>query len=68
MSRLLALVAREPVRVYLYGVLLAGLALLVGYGVLTGEQFALWAALGAALLAVPAVEGARARVRPAGDG
>lgn len=64
MSRLAALLAREPVRAYLYGALLAGLALLVGYGVLTGEQFALWAALGAALLAVPAVEASRSRVTP----
>lgn len=58
------LIAREPVRVYLYGVLVAIVAVLVGYGVLDGSQAALWLALGSALLAVPAVEAARSRVSP----
>jgi len=58
------LITREPVRLYLYGVLLAVLAVLVGYGTLTGEQAALWAALGAAVLGVPVTELLRGRVVP----
>jgi hypothetical protein len=60
----LALLRREPVRVYLYGVYAAVLLLLLAYGVITTELLPLWLGLGAALLAVPAVEGARAKVTP----
>ena len=52
----------EPVRLYLYGVLVTVLAGLVGYGVLSGEQMALWSALGSAVLAVPVTEGLRSTV------
>lgn len=52
----------EPVRLYLYAVLAAVLAVLVSYGVLTGEQAALWGAVGGAVLAVPVTEGLRAQV------
>lgn len=54
----------EPVRTYLYPVLIAVVALLVGYGILEQEQGALWIGLGAALLGVPAVEKARSKVTP----
>lgn len=57
-------VSREPVRFYLYSVLGAGLAVAVGYRLLTGEQALLWGALGSAVLAVPAVEAARSQVTP----
>jgi uncharacterized membrane protein (Fun14 family) len=52
----------EPVRLYLYGVLVVVLAVLVAYGVLTTDKAALWAALGAAVLAVPVTEGIRSQV------
>jgi hypothetical protein len=39
----------------------------VGYGLLTGEEVALWLALLAPALAVPAAELARSRVTPTGD-
>ena len=65
MTKLSAWLRSEPVRVYLYGVLAALVALLVGYGVLTGELAALWLAFGAALLTVPAVERTRSSVTPA---
>jgi len=57
----------EPVRTYLYPVLLAVVGVLVGYGVLEQTQAALWIALGAALLGVPAVEKARSRVSPVAE-
>jgi hypothetical protein len=52
----------EPVRLYLYALAAAVLAALVGYGVLTGEQAALWAGVAAAALAVPVTEGLRSQV------
>lgn len=54
----------EPVRAYLYPLLLAVVGVLVGYGVLEQQQGSLWIALGAALLGVPAVEKARSKVTP----
>jgi hypothetical protein len=54
----------EPVRAYLYPVLLAVVGVLVGYGIIEQTQAALWIALGAALLGVPAVESARSKVTP----
>lgn len=64
MNRARQLLAREPVRVYLYGLTAALVALLVLYGVLAAGQAAAWLALVTAVLAVPATEGARARVSP----
>jgi len=54
----------EPVRLYLYTVLIAGIALLVSRGVVAADEALLWAALGAAVLGVPAVELARSKVSP----
>lgn len=54
----------EPVRTYLYGVLVPGIAVLTGYGIVSESEASLWTALGAAILGVPAVESARKRVRP----
>jgi hypothetical protein len=56
------LTVAEPVRLWLYSVLSAVMALLVLYGVLTGEQVAVWAGLAAAVLGVPVTEGLRASV------
>lgn len=56
--------AAEPVRLYLYGVLLAVLALLVGYGILAAELVPLWIALATALVMAPGIEKARASVSP----
>ncbi|HEY9337579.1 MAG TPA: hypothetical protein VIQ79_24275 [Kribbella sp.] len=67
MTRLWAAVRRQPVRSYLYGVLVPGEALAVSYGLVSGNQGALWLALGAAVLVVPAAEAARARVTPTAD-
>lgn len=60
----LTLLQREPVRVYLYLVLVAIVALLVSYGIVNDGDRDLWLALGAAVLAVPGIEAARARVTP----
>jgi len=56
----------EPVRLYLYSLMLPGAALAVVYGVATTEQATSWVAAAAAVLGVgvPAVEGVRARVTP----
>lgn len=61
--KLVAWLALEPVRSYLYGVLAAVLLILTGYGLLTDHQAALWGNLTAVVL-VPAVEKARSRVTP----
>lgn len=55
---------REPVRLYLYSVLTVGVAILVAYGLVDDSTASLWSALGAAVLAVPAVEAARSKVTP----
>jgi hypothetical protein len=57
----------EPVRAYVYGIAVPAGALAVGYGLLTWEEVALWLALLAPALAVPAAELARSRVTPTGD-
>lgn len=67
MNRVLAALRRQPVRAYLYGVLIPGEALAVSYGLLSDNQGALWLALGAAVLVVPGVELARAKVTPVAD-
>lgn len=54
----------EPVRLYLYGVVLAGIALAVTLSLLTAEEALAWGAFGAAVLGVPAVEVARSKVTP----
>ncbi len=60
----LSLLSREPVRVYLYGVVGAIVALLVGVGVVSSGVAPLILAVVTAVLAVPAVEAARAKVTP----
>lgn len=60
--------ASEPVRLYVYGVGLAVLALFVAYGLVAAEQAPLWLALLVALLGVPATESARRAVSPLGGG
>lgn len=52
----------EPVRLYLGGLFAAVVALLVGLGVLTDTQGALWGALGTAVLAFPVTQGIRSQV------
>ena len=64
MSLLTRWKAAEPVRLYLYGVLLAVLALLVAYGVLTAELVPVWVALVTAVVMAPGIEKARASVTP----
>lgn len=59
--------AAEPVRLYVYGLLLAVLALLVGYGILTAELVPLWVGLVTAAVMAPGVEAARGRVSPTGQ-
>lgn len=57
-------VRSEPVRVWMYGVLVAILALLVGTGVVTGALAPLIMGVITAVLAIPAVEIARSKVTP----
>lgn len=65
--RLTNLLHREPVRVWLYGLLAPVLALLVAYGLLSDGEAQLWFLVAAAALGTPvAVERARARVSPVG--
>lgn len=54
----------EPVRLYLYGLLLALIALAVGYGLVTAELAPLWIALVTAAVLAPGVERARGSVTP----
>jgi hypothetical protein len=58
-------IAREPVRAYLYTVLVAAVGLLLGYDVVEPDKAVLWITLGGAVLAV---EGARSRVSPVVQG
>lgn len=55
----------EPVRLYLYGLLMPAAAIAAAYGLATGEQLALWLGLGAAVLLPVGTERARSRVTPA---
>ena len=64
LRRLGRLLAREPVRVRLYGVIAALVAILVARGLITGYEAPLWTALAAAVLGVAGVETARDRVTP----
>lgn len=52
----------EPVRLYLYGVAVATIALLIGVGVLSSSTGALVGGLAVAVLSVPVVEVTRASV------
>lgn len=63
-TKVALMLAKEPVRIYLYGVFGSLDTAAVVYGVLTGEEAAVWLAVAGAVLAVPAVEKARSRVRP----
>ena len=60
--------AREPVRVWLYSVGVAILLLLVAYGLVEDTKAPLWLGLLGAVLYVPGVEAARARVSPVQTG
>ena len=64
MTRLARLLAREPVRVRMYSVGAVLVALLVHRGLVTASDASLYVALAAAVLGIPAVEGARSRVTP----
>lgn len=63
MTAVTRFVADEPVRTYLYGVGVAVLVILNGYGIVADKQAALWGNLLAVAL-IPAVEKARSRVTP----
>lgn len=54
----------EPVRTYLYSLLVPVLAVLVYYGVVESAATAMWIAVGTAVLGIPAVEVARGKVTP----
>lgn len=58
----------EPVRKYIYGILTAVAAVLIMYGVLTDTEVVAWMAVVQAVLVVPFVEGARAKVTPLDEG
>lgn len=60
----MSLAKSEPVRLYLYSLLAPVLAILVAFGVVDSEAVALWIALGTAVLGIPAIELARAKVTP----
>ena len=62
-ARVLELVRRQEVRAWLYRVLTAAGAIAAGYGLLSGEELALWTGFVAVLFAVPAVN---TPVHPAG--
>ncbi|WP_380166578.1 hypothetical protein [Jannaschia sp. R86511] len=65
MTRLAHWARAEPVRVWLYGVGAAVVALLVTYGLLTPEQSVVWLAVATAVVAVPVgTETLRDRVTP----
>jgi hypothetical protein len=59
---------REPVRLYLYSVVGAILAVLVVYGIVDETTLPVILAAVSALLAVPAVETARSKVSPVDTG
>ena len=64
MKTVLAALRREPVRAYLYGLLVPGAAVAVGYGVLSADKAALWVALGGVVLVPGAAELARRKTVP----
>lgn len=54
----------EPVRKYLYSLLVPVVAVLIYFGIVDNESAPLWIGLVTALLGVPAVEVARSKVTP----
>jgi hypothetical protein len=54
----------EPVRRYVYGIATALTGVAVLYGILTDTEVVAWLAVLDAVLMVPFVEAARAKVRP----
>ena len=66
MSKIKAYVSREPVRVYLYGIVAAICAALVVFGVIAASVVPVVLAVVAAVLVVPSpVEALRSQVIPA---
>lgn len=64
MNRVWGALRRQPVRTYLYGVLVPGLAVAGGYGLVSDDKAGLWIALGGAILLPFGVEAARGKVTP----
>lgn len=64
MSRFVSLLRREPVRIYLYGVSIALIAILMAVGLVSATLAPLILALVTAVLAVPTAETLRNRVTP----
>ena len=54
----------EPVRLYLYGLIMPVSLLAVGYGWIADNMAPLWVGVATAALTVPAAEAARAKVTP----
>jgi hypothetical protein len=54
----------EPVRLWLYGLIVPASLIGVGYGWVTDNMAPLWVGVATALLTVPAAEGARSQVTP----
>jgi hypothetical protein len=63
-SKLAQWAAEEPVRLYVYSVVAAILAVMITYGVVDSTALPVILAAVAAVLAVPAVEKARSKVSP----
>lgn len=64
MSVLARWAATEPVRLYVYSVIAAVLAVLVAYGIVDEQMLPVILAAVSAIVAVPAVETARSKVSP----
>ncbi len=64
MRRVLTVIRREPVRVWLYGTLGPIFGVLFVYGIVDQIQATTWIALGGGILAVPGTESVRAMVSP----
>jgi hypothetical protein len=58
----------EPVRKWIYSILVTLGAVGVFYGVVSGEEVAVWLSVAHTVLVVPFVEVARTRVRPLAKG
>lgn len=54
----------EPVRAYIYTILVPLSALLVVYGILDDQTVTLWLGIASAILGIPATEIARKKVTP----
>ncbi len=67
MSAVTNLIAREPIRVYLYSVFAAAIAVALVFGWVTADKVPVILALVAAVLAVPTIEKARSKVSPVED-